>query len=127
MSAGIPPRVVYVVAYRTMTCPHCRRVFDDPNSAFNRAIDKAQRDPRVDLRLRVVVIDPRDPVSVLEAEEAGVKYVPAVFINGELVPNEYLRDEEVLLGLIYGRVVAPKPKRGILDRTLLPIRRWWRR
>jgi protein-disulfide isomerase len=114
---GQPPRerrTIYIVAFFMPTCPHCHEVFFNEDSAWNRALRKLEEAEDVEVEIRWV--DVSTELGRYEAQEAGVDAVPAVFVNGERLPTEYLYDERRLLDVLYGRApIAPRAE----------PRRWW--
>jgi len=123
----LPVKTIYIKAFRTTTCPHCHEVFDDPNSAFNQALEEIQKDKSINVVFNMIEYDHTNPSPevILEFEEANVKYVPTVFVNGNKIPNKLLYDKQKLLDIFYGRMAVP-PEEKFVTKVTHVLTRWRR-
>jgi len=83
-------RKVRIVEFVSSKCPHCEKYVFNPESLYNRAI-KICMAAGVDIER--ITYDTSTPTGLAAADEAGVKTVPRVFVNGREIPLKYLESE----------------------------------
>ena len=112
-----PKRKVYIYIFYSQDCPHCRKYILNPESSLNQAIKEIKENPEYEVHEKRIDVYSRE--GRLEAEEAGIKYVPTVIVNGEIIPNKLLNDKEALLDIFKGNAPPSPFEEKMEERTPL--------
>jgi len=127
-------RRVIIKIYYSQYCPHCRKIVDvekgelKTDTPLYQAIEEAKATGEVEIEVRLINVD--TPEGSALADEVGIEYIPAVFINGVQISVKYLHDKNKMLAILLGREPPEEDDTGFTKRlsrmlSALNYRRWW--
>ena len=113
------PRV-YVIIFFSTRCPHCKKIVECTMSEFygvtcklreDTPFYKAIKDSEKDLEIIVRLVNVETEEGSIEADESGVEYIPAIFVNGSPIPIQYAFDYQMMVEVLHGREPPPSLSR----------------
>ena len=116
-----PKKLVKLKFFFSPNCPHCHKLLEQ-GSVFNQVVEEVKRDPSIDFHYEL--LDVTEPDGKLQADAIGLRFIPAIYLNGEpLEDYNVLLNHDEALKILKGETPivrkASKPRVSILSRTNL--------